>query len=170
MGSGANCARIRRFKKFNSPSEWSWFLWLEAQVFSFRLLRFHPPTVSAPSAKRLASLLTFWKIRSDNLADSPRWTDKLRWFTVSVFSTYAGNPYLIDLDTLCEEGLLTKEEVMSRDWGSDDAEVDYEKIYNNRFEVLKIAYDNFKRVTRRHLHPSSVKQFMAQKLCTLYGS
>lgn len=29
------------------------------------------------------------------------------------FSTYAGNPYLIDLDTLCEEGLLTKEEVMS---------------------------------------------------------
>ena len=33
---------------------------------------------------------------------------------------------------------------MSRDWGSDDAEVDYEKIYNNRFEVLKIAYDNFK--------------------------
>lgn len=61
------------------------------------------------------------------------------------FSTYAGNPYLIDLDTLCEEGLLTKEEVMSRDWGSDDAEVDYEKIYNNRFEVLKIAYDNFKK-------------------------
>lgn len=34
---------------------------------------------------------------------------------------------------------------MSRDWGSDDAEVDYEKIYNNRFEVLKIAYDNFKK-------------------------
>ena len=61
------------------------------------------------------------------------------------FSTYAGNPYLIDLDTLCEEGLLTKEEVMSRDWGSNDAEVDYEKIYNNRFEVLKIAYDNFKK-------------------------
>lgn len=79
------------------------------------------------------------------------------------FSTYAGNPYLIDLDTLCEEGLLTKEEVMSRDWGSDDAEVDYEKIYNNRFEVLKIAYDNFKRVTRRHLHPSSVKTVHGSK-------
>ena len=82
---------------------------------------------------------------------------------ISLFSTYAGNPYLIDLDTLCEEGLLTKEEVMSRDWGSDDAEVDYEKIYNNRFEVLKIAYDNFKRVTRRHLHPSSVKTVHGSK-------
>ena len=61
------------------------------------------------------------------------------------FSTYAGNPYLIDLDTLCEEGLLTKEEIMSYDWGSNDAEVDYEKIYNSRFEVLRIAYNNFKK-------------------------
>ena len=26
------------------------------------------------------------------------------------FSTYAGNPYYIDLETLAEEGLLTKEE------------------------------------------------------------
>lgn len=61
------------------------------------------------------------------------------------FSTYAGNPYLIDLDTLCEEGLVTKEEIESYDWGSNDAEVDYEKIYNSRFEVLKIAYNNFKK-------------------------
>ena len=47
------------------------------------------------------------------------------------FSTYAGNPYLIDLDTLCEEGLVTKEQIESYDWGSNDSEVDYEKIYNN---------------------------------------
>ena len=44
------------------------------------------------------------------------------------FSTYAGNPYLIDLDTLCEEGLVTKEQIESYDWGSNDSEVDYEKI------------------------------------------
>ena len=61
------------------------------------------------------------------------------------FSTYAGNPYLIDLDTLCEEGLITKEQLDSYDWGSNDAEVDYEKIYNNRFDALRIAYDNFKK-------------------------
>ena len=30
-------------------------------------------------------------------------------------------------------------------WGSNDAEVDYEKIYNNRFDALRIAYDNFKK-------------------------
>ncbi|MGN0558500.1 MAG: 4-alpha-glucanotransferase [Acutalibacteraceae bacterium] len=59
------------------------------------------------------------------------------------FSTYAGNPYMIDLDTLCEEGLLSKSD-LERDWGADAGKVDYEKIYNNRFEVLRIAYNNFK--------------------------
>lgn len=59
------------------------------------------------------------------------------------FSTYAGNPYMIDLDTLCDEGLLTKSD-LERDWGADSEKVDYEKIYNNRFEVLRIAYNNFK--------------------------
>ena len=60
------------------------------------------------------------------------------------FSTYAGNPYLIDLDTLVEEGLLTKDVLDSIDWGADDAQVDYEKIYNNRFKVLRTAYESFK--------------------------
>lgn len=133
-------------------------------MFSFRLLRFHPLRYSATigkEARKFADFLkksgqTIWQILPvgpTSYGDSP----------YQSFSTYAGNPYLIDLDTLCEEGLLTKEEVMSRDWGSDDAEVDYEKIYNNRFEVLKIAYDNFKRVTRRHLHPSSVKTVHGSK-------
>ena len=45
------------------------------------------------------------------------------------FSTYAGNPYFIDLETLIEEGLLTKEECDSVDFGSNPAYVDYEKIY-----------------------------------------
>ncbi len=60
------------------------------------------------------------------------------------FSTYAGNPYLIDLDTLVEEGLVTKEQIDSFDWGCNPAEVDYEKIYNSRFKVLRIAFENFK--------------------------
>lgn len=34
------------------------------------------------------------------------------------FSTYAGNPYFIDLETLVKEGLLTKEECDSVDFGS----------------------------------------------------
>ena len=34
------------------------------------------------------------------------------------FSTFAGNPYFIDLDMLIEDELLTEEEVTMRDWGS----------------------------------------------------
>lgn len=56
------------------------------------------------------------------------------------FSTYAGNPYLIDLDTLVEEELISKEQLDAIDWGESPYEVDYEKIYNNRFMVLRKAY------------------------------
>ena len=37
------------------------------------------------------------------------------------FSTYAGNPYFVDLTTLLEEGLLTQVELESADWGGDSA-------------------------------------------------
>ena len=36
------------------------------------------------------------------------------------FSTFAGNPYFIDLDTLVEEGLLSKEECESYDLGRNE--------------------------------------------------
>ena len=57
------------------------------------------------------------------------------------FSTFAGNPYFVDLDMLCEDGLLTKEEIESVDWGTDPLRVDYGKIYNSRFAILKKAMD-----------------------------
>ena len=57
------------------------------------------------------------------------------------FSAYAGNPYFVDLTTLCEEGLLTQAELESVDWGSDSAKVDYEKIYLSRFDLLRKAAD-----------------------------
>ena len=56
------------------------------------------------------------------------------------FSAFAGNPYFIDLDTLIEEGLLTKEEVESYKWADSDDEIDYARIYRQRFEVLRKAF------------------------------
>lgn len=56
------------------------------------------------------------------------------------FSTFAGNPYYIDLDCLIEEGLLTEEECAFYDFGGDSRLVDYEKIYRSRAKVLKKAY------------------------------
>lgn len=55
------------------------------------------------------------------------------------FSTYAGNPYFIDLDLLQQDGLLTQSEILSLDWGNDPSHVDYETIYRNRFSLLKKA-------------------------------
>ena len=57
------------------------------------------------------------------------------------FSSYAGNPYLIDLDLLIEDGLLTEQEVRDRNWGEDPRHVDYGKLYENRLDLLKKAAD-----------------------------
>ena len=57
------------------------------------------------------------------------------------FSTYAGNPYFIDLDKLIEEGVLTKEECDAIDFGSDESDIDYEKMYYGRYQLLRKAYE-----------------------------
>ena len=55
------------------------------------------------------------------------------------FSSYAGNPYFIDLDLLRRDGLLTAQEIASLAWGSDPARVDYAALYENRFVLLQKA-------------------------------
>ena len=57
----------------------------------------------------------------------------------SSFSSHAGNPYYIDLDTLIDEGLLKSSEVEDINWGDDPMYVDYGKIYEHRFDVLRLA-------------------------------
>lgn len=57
-------------------------------------------------------------------------------------STFAGNPYYIDLDLLIEDGLLDKSDVENISWGSDPAVTDYSAIYENRFRVLRKAFEN----------------------------
>lgn len=56
------------------------------------------------------------------------------------FSTFAGNPYFIDLVKLTEEGLLTKKECDACDFGKKPEYIDYGKIYYARFELLKKAF------------------------------
>ena len=56
-------------------------------------------------------------------------------------SIFAGNPYFIDLEELIRENLLTREECDSCNWGEEPGYVDYEKMYNNRFPLLRKAYE-----------------------------
>ena len=57
------------------------------------------------------------------------------------FSSFAGNPYYIDLDLLIKDGLLKRSELEGIDWGSDPEHVDYGRIFENRYRVLRLAYE-----------------------------
>ena len=50
------------------------------------------------------------------------------------FSSFAGNPYFIDLEQLVEQQLLTKAECDSFDFG---------KLYQNRYKILRMACERF---------------------------
>ena len=58
-------------------------------------------------------------------------------------STIAGNHYLIDRESLIEEGLLEKSEVDPIDWCWKDTKADFGRLYNNRLAVLRKAYARF---------------------------
>lgn len=55
------------------------------------------------------------------------------------FSAFAGNPYLIDLDTLAEQGLLEPGEIQSVRWGDSADRVDYGYLNRDRFRLLHLA-------------------------------
>lgn len=71
------------------------------------------------------------------------------------FSAFAGNPYYIDLQMLMQEGLLQQEDADVFNWGENVEKVDYQKLYEFRFDVLRMAF-------RRSAHKSE-EEF--QKFC-----
>lgn len=58
-------------------------------------------------------------------------------------SAFAGNPYFIDLDFLCHDGLLDNQEIESYNWGLKSDMVDYELLFKNRYPLLKKAFERF---------------------------
>ncbi|MDR1218249.1 MAG: 4-alpha-glucanotransferase [Treponema sp.] len=56
------------------------------------------------------------------------------------FSAFAINPYYIDLDALCDQGLLEKREIAALDWGRRPDSTDYALLYRNREIVLSRAF------------------------------
>ncbi len=55
-------------------------------------------------------------------------------------STFAGNPYFIDLNMLLEDGLINANDLKEFDWGSGN--VEYSKIQEYRPIILKKAFKN----------------------------
>lgn len=59
------------------------------------------------------------------------------------FSSFAGNPLLIDLDELCEQGLLDITECQNADFGADPHYVDYGKVSQTKYALLRKAFAKF---------------------------
>lgn len=55
-------------------------------------------------------------------------------------SAYAGNPYLIDLRQLAQEGLLTDAEVQSQIYQGPEGSIDYSWLFEQREKVLQQAF------------------------------
>jgi 4-alpha-glucanotransferase len=60
------------------------------------------------------------------------------------FSTFAGNPYFISLETLIEEGVLTQAECDRADFGKSRTCIDYGRLYKSRYTLLHKAYERTK--------------------------
>lgn len=56
-------------------------------------------------------------------------------------STFAGNPYFIDLEIFIRDGLLTEGECCGYDYGGSESYVDYDKIYASRYPLFRKAYE-----------------------------
>lgn len=60
-------------------------------------------------------------------------------------SNYGYSYYLIDLDTLVEKGLLTKEDLEGVYFGENPRRVNFEALFNNKIPLLKKAFENYKK-------------------------
>ncbi len=79
-----------------------------------------------------ASGQTYWQILPigpTSYGDSP----------YQSFSTYAGNPYMIDLDFLNRDGYLQREEYEEVFFGDSNTSIDYGILYENRYPILRKA-------------------------------
>ena len=65
------------------------------------------------------------------------------------FSTFAGNPYFIDLENLIEQKLLTVEECEGASMGNRANDIDYGALYNERFRLLRLAYSRIDSVIKK---------------------
>ena len=74
------------------------------------------------------------------------------------FSSFALNPYFLDLEALIDEKLLTKEECASCRFGDDPAAVDYGLLYENRAPLLMTAYA---RAMERRGYEKAMREFEA---------
>ena len=79
------------------------------------------------------------------------------------FSTFAGNPYLIDLELLIDDGFLTKKDVARVRFCESEQKIDYYLLYKNRLKVLRKAYEGFLKKATKEQREAFEKFMSSQK-------
>lgn len=74
------------------------------------------------------------------------------------FSTFAGNPYFIDLEELIQQKLLTKEECDAARMGTKENDIDYGALYNERFRLLRLAFSRISPKTKAEVEKFAKEQ------------
>lgn len=69
----------------------------------------------------------------------------------SSLSSRALNHYFIDFDDLIEHGLLKKKDFTDIDWGDNSHDINYELVFKNKINILKIAFRRFKKTNNDYL-------------------
>lgn len=64
------------------------------------------------------------------------------------FSTFAGNPLLIDLDILCKQGFLTQTDITPPEWISSEGHIDFGSVVYWKIPLLKKAATCFLEKTK----------------------
>lgn len=73
------------------------------------------------------------------------------------FSSFAGNPYFIDLDQLAKDGLLEMQEYRNLNWEAAPDRVNYGALYQKRYPVLRLAAERLLTI-----RPPEYKEFCAR--------
>ncbi len=63
-------------------------------------------------------------------------------------SVFAYNQYFIDFDLLKEDGLLKESDYIDVDFGNNQLDIDYAKLFNNKNHILKLAYKNHQKFSK----------------------
>ena len=67
------------------------------------------------------------------------------------YSTFAGNPFFIDLDMLVKDKLLKKSEINAVKWQVEDNRIDYDILGEKRLKLLRTAFernDNYEEIAQ----------------------
>lgn len=67
------------------------------------------------------------------------------------FSSFAGNPYLISLEILEKQGFLERKDYSHLNFGMNKRKVDFSRISKNKMKVLRIAFENAKKIVSHEL-------------------